>query len=79
MASSKYNPLGQEASEDLREHEAQWSEKASLTRARKTVYILLVLLTIAITFNIVLFIQIRNVHALLDTQSYGTSQRRNIP
>lgn len=74
MASSKYKPLGQDASEDQYEHEAGRSEKASLARARRTVYALFILLAIGTAWNIMLFIQMRNTRALLDAQSYGTSQ-----
>jgi hypothetical protein len=73
MALPKYKPLGQEeACEDLHEHETRWSEKASLARAWKTVYTLFVLLAIAITFNVILLVQMRDIQAQLEAQSYGT-------
>lgn len=66
--------FGADASEDQYEHEAGRNEKASLARAHRTVYALLILLAIATAWNIMLFIQMRNTRALLDAQSYGTSQ-----
>ena len=74
MASSEYKPLDQEASDDQYEPSASWSKRVSSAWVRKSIFALIILLAITITVNLLLFVQLRETQALLDTQTYGMPQ-----